>query len=386
MLMGMGLASPILPLYAREFSLNITMVGFIVTMFAASRAVMDIPSGRISDVFGRRPTLIAGPILLAAGSFGCGLATDFWQLLICRAVQGAGSGLFTTAAMVMLADISTVTNRGFNMSVYQGFLWVGFGLGPFLGGLIGQHFGMRAVFHVYGVLSLLSAAWAYVRLPETRLKPDPDERVPDKIGGHVAVTVKQLKELLTDVNFMLICLVSVVLFMMSNGSRNQIFPLMASDRLQISASEIGIALSIVAGINVVFMFISGRLSDTMGRKPLILPGCILVSISLVMIAFSYSYWFLILSCVVMGIGVGIAGAIPAAYVADILTSENQSTGLGIFRALSDIGMMVGPILLGWLADIQGYNFSLYIGAGVIALSAIIYQAFAREHPAFLHNK
>ena len=385
MMLGMGLASPILSLYARDFGLNITMVGFIITIFAAARAVMDIPSGRISDAFGRRPTLIAGPVLLSAGSFGCGLATDFWQLLLCRAVQGAGSGLFNTASMVMLADISTTSNRGSNMSIAQGCLWVGFGLGPFIGGFIGQYFGMRSIFYVYGVLSLLSAIWAYLRLPETRPSTDPDAVVPNKINGHVTETVKQLKALLVDVNFMLICLVSLVVFMMSNGSRNQIFPLLASERLHISAAEIGIALSIIAGINVIFMFISGRLSDNVGRKPLILLGCIFLSLSLVMIAFSYSYSFLVLSCVIMGIGTSMVGAIPAAYLADILTSEIRSTGLSIFRALSDLGLMVGPVLLGWLADIAGYNFPLYVAAAVIALAATAFQAFAHEHP-FFHNK
>jgi DHA1 family multidrug resistance protein-like MFS transporter len=382
MLMGMGLASPVLPLFAREFGLSITMVGLVITMFAASRALIDIPAGRISDIIGRRPTLIAGPVILAAGSLGCGLSAEYWQLMIFRAVQGAGSGLFTTAAMVMVADISTVANRGRNMSYFQGSLWIGFGLGPFMGGIIGHYFGMRAVFYVYALFSLLSAAWAYFRLPETRPTPGPATDEDAHPAGHMAVTLKQVKELMSNVNFVMICIISLSLFMMSNGSRNQILPLMAHDRLGIGAGEIGIALSIVAGINVIIMFFSGRLSDSLGRKPLIMPGCIMVAGSIVMIAFSYSYEFLILSCVIMGIGIGIAGATPAAYVADILTSKNQSMGLSIFRAVSDVGMMAGPVFLGWLADIEGYNFSLYVSAITLAVAAIAFHALAREHPSF----
>jgi MFS transporter, DHA1 family, multidrug resistance protein len=382
MLMGMGLVNPILPLFAREFGLSITMVGLVVTMFAAARTITDIPSGRISDIFGRRPTLIAGPLILATGSLGCGLVTEYWQLMVCRAIQGIGSGLFTTAAMVMIADISTVTTRGRNMSYYQASLWIGFGLGPFLGGFIGQYFGMRAVFFVYALFSFLSAVWAFIRLPETRPALELAKYTDTQPAGHVAVTLRHVKELLSNTNFLLICLISLSLFMMSNGSRNQILPLMANDRLGSSAGEIGIALSIVAGINVIFMFISGRLSDSLGRKPMIMPGCIMVAVSIVMIAFSNSYSFLIISCIIMGIGVGIAGAVPAAFVADILTSENQSTGLSIFRALSDLGMMIGPVLLGWLADIEGYNFSLFVSAITLAAVAIVFQAFAREHPSF----
>jgi len=180
----------------------------------------------------------------------------------------------------------------------------------------------------------------------------------------------------------MICMISLVLFTMSNGSRNQILPLAAHDRLGTGPGEIGIALSLIAGINVLIMFIGGRLSDTMGRKPLIMPGCILTSVAIVMIAFSGSYSFLIFSCVIMGIGIGFAGATPAAYVADILTSENQSMGLSIYRAVSDVGMMAGPVLMGWMADIEGYNFSLFLGAIVLAGFAIAFQVFAREHPSF----
>lgn len=380
--MGLGLVSPILPLYAREFGLSITMVGLVITMFAAARALMGMPAGRISDIFGRRRTMIAGPVILAIGSVGCGLATEYWHLMVFRAVQGAGSGLFTTSAMIMLADISSVTSRGRNMSIFQGCLWVGFGLGPFLGGIIGQYFGMRIVFYVYAAFSLLSAIWAYLRLPETKPVLGPANGADNKAVGNFSVTVKQFRELLSNTNFMLICGITLFLFMMSNGARNQILPLMAHDRLGIGASDIGIALTIVAGINVVFMFISGGLSDRMGRKPLIMPGSILIAISIIMIAFSYSYPFLIFSCVIMGIGTGIAGATPAAYVADILTSYNQSTGLGIYRSLSDFGMMIGPILLGWLADIEGYSFALIFSAIILAVAAIAFQIFARENTAF----
>lgn len=84
----------------------------------------------------------------------------------------------------------------------------------------------------------------------------------------------------------------------------------------------------------------------------------------------------------MGSGIGFAGSISGAYVADMLTNENQSMGLSIFRALSDVGLMIGPILLGWLSDIEGYEFSLYISAVILVTVALVFQIFAREHPTF----
>jgi MFS transporter, DHA1 family, multidrug resistance protein len=118
MMMGMGLVSPILPQYARSFGVSITMVGFLITAFGFARIVMNIPAGRLADRLGRRPVLMANPVLFIIGSTGCGFAGSFGQLVTFRFIQGVGSAVFTTSAMVMAIDISTPANRGQMMSFY----------------------------------------------------------------------------------------------------------------------------------------------------------------------------------------------------------------------------------------------------------------------------
>lgn len=66
------------------------MVGLLVTGFADARLLADIPASRLAEARGRRPVLIAGPIILAVGSLACGLAQSYWQLIIFRMLQGMG--------------------------------------------------------------------------------------------------------------------------------------------------------------------------------------------------------------------------------------------------------------------------------------------------------
>jgi len=146
MMLGIGLVSPILPQYACTFGVNITMVGLLITAFGVARILVDIPAGKLTNRWGRRPVLIVGPLIQAVSSIGCGLATHYGMLLCFRFIQGIGSAMYTTAALVMLADISTSANRGRLMSYYQGSLLLGSGLGPTMGGLIAQHFGLAAPF------------------------------------------------------------------------------------------------------------------------------------------------------------------------------------------------------------------------------------------------
>jgi DHA1 family multidrug resistance protein-like MFS transporter len=383
MLMGMGQVSPILALYAEHFGISMALVGLIITSFAFASVVVDIPAGRIADRLGRRPTLITGCLVLATGSVGCALAPDYWLFVACRLIQGTGFALYTTTAMIMLTDISTVNNRGNNMGLYMGSTWIGFALGPISGGFVGQYFGLPAVFFVYAFFCVLAAIWAYLRLPEThpfhskQTTKETDEQSPTTETG------LSIKELLVNPNFILICIIAFCIFFTNNGSRYEILPLLSYDRLGLSAGEIGVAVTVIGIANIIVLLFTGRLSDRFGRKPMILPGCVFMAAGLVMWVIASSYQFIILSCVVFGIGIGMAGPSPAAYVADILSGQNPSRGMSAFRAACDLGFVVGPVFQGWLADLKGYNLPLIFNATLLFTAALVFQIAAREHHSFV---
>ena len=382
MMLGIGLVSPVLPQYSLTFGVNMTMVGLLITVFGAARIIVDIPAGKLTGRIGRRPILIVGPLIQAFSSIGCGMAVNYGMLLGFRFMQGIGSALYTTAAMVMLADVSTPANRGRLMSYYQGSLLLGSGLGPVLGGYIAQYFGLSAPFYAYAVLAFLAALWAYLRLPETRTVSPADP--PLAFGSNkpdpppVVSTKKNVGALLRDPNFILISMITFGIFFMRQGALNEILPLLSSHRLGLKEGQIGMALTLIAIVQFIAIFPAGRLTDSLGRKAVITPACIIASISLAMMACCYSYSFLLLTCVVMGIGIGISGSAPSAYVADIVPRDNYGLAMGTYRAISDFGFVIGPVLMGWLADIQGFTFALMFNCVFIFVIAIIFQLKAKE--------
>ncbi|MBI2832086.1 MAG: MFS transporter [Chloroflexi bacterium] len=377
-MLGMGLISPILPLYGQSFGVSITMVGLLITGFGVARILVDIPAAGLTEKFGRRPILIAGPVIQIIASLGCGLATSFWQLLAFRFLQGVGSATLTTAAMIMLADISISANRGRIMSLYQGSLLLGSGLGPIIGGFVAQYFGLRAPFYAYALVAAVAVLWAYFRIPETRRvteqKASPTQH--NKRGS--AIPIARIRNLLRDPNFATICLVSFFLFFMRAGSRNQLLPLLANDRLGLNPGQIGLAFATISIFDIIILFLCGSLSDRYGRKKMITLGCVLSSVTLAMLSQAYSYSFLLLTCVMWGIGAGISGPIPAAYVADIMAKENRATGMGLYRAISDVGFVSGPLLLGWLADTRGYSFPFLVNSLLLLFAVMIFQSRAKE--------
>lgn len=383
MMMGIGLVSPVLPQYARTFGVSITMVGLLTTTFGLARLVVDIPVGRLTEWVGRRPVLIAGPLVQAIGSVASGLAGNFGQLLAFRIVQGIGSSMYTTAAMITVADLSTPSNRGQVMSLYQGSLLLGAGLGPTLGGVLAQYLGLRAPFFVFGGLATLAALWGYFRLPESRSQPDREPSSETDTGHAVAhaspASAGGLMPLLRNPNFLLVSMVTFGFFFMRTGARNQILPLLAYDRLGLTPGSIGFALTVASLMNFLTLMVAGGLSDRVGRKAVITPGCLITAVSLFMLTQSGSYGSLLLSCVAMGIGTGIAGPTPSAYVADIIPRENYSGGMSLYRAIGDLGFVIGPVLLGWMADARGFDAPLLFTAVFFVVAASLFQILAKEH-------
>jgi DHA1 family multidrug resistance protein-like MFS transporter len=379
-MLGLGLVSPILPQYGQSFGVSITMVGFIITIYGIARIIVDIPTANLTEKLGRRPILITGPLIQAVGSVACGLAGSYWQLIIFRFIQGVGSAALTTSAMIMLADISSSENRGRIMSFYQGSMLLGSGLGPTLGGFVAQYFGLRAPFFALATLSLVSTVWAYLRIPETRqvLEQQAAPQNKNDINPSSGTSATGLKALLQNLNFMTISIVSFALFFMRTGSRSELLPLLASDRLGLSSGQIGIAMTMISVFNFLILFVCGTLSDRFGRKILITPGVILSAASIAMLSLAGSYWFLILTCIIWGIGTGISGPLPAAYVADVIPRGSYSYGMGLYRAIGDLGFVTGPIILGWIADIKGYNFALWFNSLFLLLAIIIFQLLAKE--------
>ena len=105
--LGFGSLIPVLPLYAQSFGVSVSAIGMTIAVYGLARLVLAIPSGRLSDRFGRRPTLAVGGVASALGNVWCGLAGSFPEFLAARFVAGAGAAMVLTTCSYVLADISS---------------------------------------------------------------------------------------------------------------------------------------------------------------------------------------------------------------------------------------------------------------------------------------
>jgi multidrug resistance protein len=374
-MLGQGVTSPVLPLYARSFGVSAASVGLTIASFGLARMILNIPVGLASDRFGRRLVLIGGPLVVAVGSVLSATAGDLGQLLVWRFVSGAGSAMYMTGAAAYLTDIADPGNRARMMGLNQGSLLAGTSFGPAVGGLVAEFFDYRMPFIVVGALAGMCAIWGFRALPETHSEASRVEASSARSGRGA---LRDAFSLATNLPFVLIAMVTVGTFMTRTGGRQTILPLLGADRFELSAGSLGALFTLMSLLNLAVVPFAGTLADRWGRKAVIVPASLITCLSLVMFAQAGSVWFLVLASMVQGLGTGFAGPAPAAYAADIAPASSRGFAMGLYRTYGDIGFVVGPPLMGYIADTSTYAGALYFNAALVAITAAAFAVWAPE--------
>ena len=143
---------------------------WLITGYLVASTVVVPIAGKLGDLFGRKPFLIAGMIGFVAASALCGVAQDMTQLIVFRIVQGLFGGMLFASAFTVLGDIYTPAER----ARIQGLFGAVFGLssiiGPIVGGFLTDNLGWRWVFYVNLPVGLLGVLVVTAFLPFVRTK------------------------------------------------------------------------------------------------------------------------------------------------------------------------------------------------------------------------
>lgn len=165
---------------------------------------------------------------------------------------------------------------------------------------------------------------------------------------------------------------TVFIDLMGFGILIPILPTFADKVLHVTEFQIGIIVAIFSLIQFLFNPILGKLSDQIGRRPLIISTLFITAISYLMFSFANSFWMLFLSRLIAGFGGSNIG-VAQAYIADITEKSERSKGMGMIGAAFGLGFMFGP-LIGGIISGYGYEYAGFLSAGFSFL-AIIFSFF-----------
>jgi multidrug resistance protein len=373
-MMGAGMVAPVLSLYAASFGVSATLVGMLITAFGVARLVVDLPAGTISERYGRRPVIIAGPIIVAVAAIGAASAEDFWLVVAWRTLQGAGSAMYMTAAQAAVADIGTNANRGRLVALYQGAMLFGATLGPVVGGITASWYGYTAPFWTQAIICTVAAIVAAATFRETRKVAGSPGSKPHHPG------LGEILALLTNRPFLLVSYVSFSTFFTRTAAHWLLIPLAAHDRFGLGADGIGAILAVTAIANLSVLPIAGWAVDRFGRKKLIVGSSALTVVGLVLFATAPTLVFFWPSAVIVGVAGGMLGPASGAYAADVSPEGRYGPAMGFMRMIGDFGFLIGPILVGQLIDHAGmdYRGGLVVNAAIVGSSGLLFLLWAHE--------
>src|SRR5450432_2914096 len=155
---------------ALQASLHATVVDlqWVVESYGVFLAALILVGGSFADRFGRRLIFVAGVLIFALASAGCGLSSNIDQLIIARSIQGMGAALLVPGSLAIISTSYDEKNRGQAIGTWSGFTAITTAVGPVLGGWLVEHASWRWVFFLnlpIAIAVLLITTW---RVPESR--------------------------------------------------------------------------------------------------------------------------------------------------------------------------------------------------------------------------
>ncbi len=372
--LGFGAIIPVLPLYASSFEVSVSAIGATIAVFGGARMLSAMPSGRVSDHIGRRPTLAFGGLVAVAGNLWSGYSDSFIEFLLARFVAGIGSGIVITIGGVILADISTPERRGRMMALYQGSFLFAVGVGPLPGGLLAEHFSLSTPFIANAFAALVVGLIAWFAVPETRpMSAAYDEETSDRLQF-----AAQIRLMMSKVGFMLVCLIGFTHAFVRTGGLFNVVPLVASTRMALGAGQIGSGFALGSLLGLLATYPAGMIADRYGRKPLIVCAAMMTGVSFLGFWLAGDYLGFLIACSVWGIAAAVTGAAPSAYAADNAPMGMNAAAMSTYRALTDAGYVVGPLALGLMGDLAGAGPTLVFCAAAIFVMAVAFWRYAPE--------
>ena len=322
-------------------------VGFAMGLYGLTQAFLQIPFGIASDRFGRKPTIVAGLLVFAAGSAIAAWAPDLTWLSIGRAVQGAGA--ISAAVTAFLADVTRDSVRTKAMAMVGASIALMFALSLVIAPLLAGWVGLPGIFGMTCTLALLGIAVVlWVAPPEPRVHRPSDMQ---QVRGGLGEALRHAGLLRLNLGVFVLHAVQLAMWMAVPAMLVQA-GLAKADHWQVYLPAVAASLLVMGGV-LFPMERKGRLR-----------AAFLIAIALIGVV-QLGLWWLARSGAAPGlwalgglmfvffIGFNTLEASQPSLVSKLAPAHARGAALGVYNTLQSVGFFVGGAVGGWLARAHG---------------------------------
>lgn len=383
------------PLLQKEMNLTPVELGMLGSSFALVYGLAAPLAGNIVDRVRRKTAILWALFAWSVTCLATGLGRSLPQLVFFRAALGLSETAYFPAAMSMISDYHGKSTRSRAMGTHQTSVYIGTIAGGFLGGLIGQYYGWRWGFAVFGVMGILLGFGLAILLVEPRrgyadleeLGADEgkaaDERL--SIGQFLKVIWTTPTVLLLMGAFMLNSFVAMVLLTW--------MPMFLYEKFSLSIAMAGLTATVfIQFSSMIGAPLGGWMADALrkrfagGRIAVQMIGLLLSAPFVVWCGQTLSVPSLIMALTFWGLFKGIYDANIFASALDVVRPEARGTTVGFMNM---IGWLVGagtaPVFIGYVAQRSSLSFAISIAAvalvaaSLLLLAAVLFTAGRDVH-------
>jgi predicted MFS family arabinose efflux permease len=347
--LGMTIILPLLPFYAEHLGASPTVVGLLVSTYAACQLIGGPLLGRLSDNMGRRPLLLLSQAGTLSGFIILAYAHNLWLVFLSRIIDGFTAGNISLA-QAYIADVTKPEERTRSFAIIGVAFGLGFLIGPAVSGFLSK-FGYVYPMLAAMALSLTSIAATYFLLPESTTRSAEGERV-RKLSildwGTYANYLRKpgLGSLLWQ----------FFVFVFAFSTFMSGFPLFAERRYlwngrPFGAEQVGYIYAYVGVIGVIIQGgLMGRLVRWMGDWRLVRWGFFIGGMAFVALGFTFTIAPMLAVAAAIALSISVLRPALTSLITQLAGRSEQGSILGLTQSLQSVAAIVAPFLAGLLID------------------------------------
>lgn len=362
-----NILTPLLPQVRDDFGVSISVAGLIVGSFGLARLIVDLPAGFLADRVGHLRLAVIAIVLLVASSLLGWASVGVEMLIAARIGSGAAVGILGMVGISALAAGATSASRGRTMSLFHLANNTGIAAYPLLGGVVGTTIGWRPTFLISAGLAVVAGAILFVVLPRIDFGHGSraSARADESLVLHGRVRTRAM--IATNLGI-------VANMIHRHGIRNTIVPLYAAAALGLGGISIATAIALMSITGLVVATPGGMLGDRIGRRRVIIAGLSALAVGDLAFLLTGDLLTFLLVAALIGFGDFFTSS-QTALLSEIVPVAERTRSLSYYRFSSDLGSMIGPILLATTMDVISAEAAIILAAVILAVSALAAHVF-----------
>jgi EmrB/QacA subfamily drug resistance transporter len=396
-----------LPPIGREFSMDAVLLAWVPTSYLLSATVFLLPFGRIADIYGMKRIFTYGIVIYTISSLLAATSTSAILLILFRIPQGIGGSMVFGTGVAIIASAYPVKERGRALGINVAAVYLGLTLGPFLGGLLTQHFGWRSIFLAnvpLGLIVIILLLWK-LKGEWAEAKGEKFDLSGSVIYGLTIVAIMYGLSILPEILGLVVVLIGILgliafiwwetkaanpILNMNLFKNNRVFvfsnfaalinysatfavSFLLSLYLQytkgFSPQTAGMVLLSMPAVQAIFSPLAGGLSDRIAPQILASIGMAITTMGLILLTFlgqNTAIGFILVSLAILGFGLALFSSPNTNAVMSSVQTKTYGVASATLATMRQIGMMLSM-------GIAMLIFAIYIGR--VEITPEYYPAF-----------